>query len=313
MQSCEKQSPFPAISKPRVVAVNTSGISDITPTSAISGGFVATSDEYEVIERGITWGTAENPTIDLRKTSDGTGAGPFTSIITGLTENTVYFVRAYAAGGEGITYGRQLSFRTPSPAEPDFPGEIRFDATSFFIGNKRYFGLGHYPPMRDYWEYDQISGTWTRKADYPGNGLTSAVGFSVGTKGYVGTGYIQTSENISNSNEFWEYDPETDTWTEKESLPSTGRGHAVGFSIGSKGYIGAGNHSDGIGGFRLSDFWEWDQSTNLWTRKSDYPGSVLPSVGFSIGTKGYFGNSGFGEFWEWDQSANLWKSIAAFP
>jgi hypothetical protein len=319
MLSCEKQSPNPEATKPQentkppVVTVTTSEISEIKPTGAVSGGIVSVNDGYEITERGIVWGTAENPTIDSRKTIDGSGTGSFSSIITGLTENTYYYVRAYAVAGEVITYGKQISFRTPSPDEPGFPGEPRYDATSFISGNKRYFGLGDYPSSSDFWEYDLTTGTWTRKADFPVDGLTTAVGFSVGTKIYVGTGWTFTNGYVSNSNEFREYDPDTDTWTEKASLPGDGRGQAIGFSIGNKGYIGAGNYSDGIGGAMLTDLWEWDQSTNEWTRKADYPGPVTPSFGFSKGTKGYFVSSDSLEIWEWDQATDYWNKLEAMP
>ncbi len=72
------------------------------------------------------------------------------------------------------------------------------------------------------------------------------------------------------------------------------RSSAVGFSIGTKGYIGTGIRGGGDGWegnyYHLKDFWEWDQATNVWTRKADLEGSGRSNaVGFSIGTKGYIG------------------------
>jgi len=58
---------------------------------------------------------------------------------------------------------------------------------------------------------------------------------------------------------------------------------AVGFSIGTKGYIGNGNNGSGI-----PDFWEWDQATNVWTQKQNF-GTRDQAIGFSIGAKGYIG------------------------
>ena len=40
--------------------------------------------------------------------------------------------------------------------------------------------------------------------------------------------------------DFWEYDPAANTWTQKADFGGTARYYAVGFSIGSKGYIGTG-------------------------------------------------------------------------
>lgn len=52
---------------------------------------------------------------------------------------------------------------------------------------------------------------WTQKADFAGSPAWGAVSFSIGNKGYMGTG--ETSSGFSN--EFWEYDPLTDTWAQK--------------------------------------------------------------------------------------------------
>ena len=60
-------------------------------------------------------------------------------------------------------------------------------------------------------------------------------------------------------NDFWEYDPATDTWTQKADFEGVGRGFAVGFSIGSNGYIGTGLLGNlNYGGPSSKDFWEYD-------------------------------------------------------
>jgi hypothetical protein len=45
-------------------------------------------------------------------TSDGSGTGPFVSDLTGLTANTLYYVRSYAINSMGTAYGNQVSFTT---------------------------------------------------------------------------------------------------------------------------------------------------------------------------------------------------------
>ena len=57
---------------------------------------------------------------------------------------------------------------------------------------------------------------------------------------------------------------------------------AVGFSIGSKGYLGTGDS-----GPYNKDFWEFDPLINSWTQKADFAGTARSyAVGFSIGAKG---------------------------
>ena len=60
-----------------------------------------------------------------------------------------------------------------------------------------------------------------------------------------------------------------------------------------------------------NDLWEWNQTTNIWTKKADFGGVSRRSAnGFSIGNKGYIGLGTTGstdkfylDFWEFDPSA----------
>ena len=65
-----------------------------------------------VTARGVCWSITSNPTIDNSKTTDGSGIGTFTSVITGLTSGTTYYVRSYATNSVGTTYGPEISFTT---------------------------------------------------------------------------------------------------------------------------------------------------------------------------------------------------------
>jgi uncharacterized protein (TIGR02145 family) len=95
--------------------VSTANITDITTTSAKSGGSVTDNGGSEVTARGVCWSTDRNPTLSSSKTDDGSGNGTFTSTLTGLSANTSYYVCAYATNSEGTSYGNEISFRT-SPA-----------------------------------------------------------------------------------------------------------------------------------------------------------------------------------------------------
>jgi len=311
-----------------VATLITTAVSSITSTTAVLGGNIADDGGDPVTVRGICWGTAPGPTININNTSDESGTGSsFTSKLTNLAPNTTYYVRAYATNSAGTAYGNEVTFSTPlrDPAgqKADYPGGALYGAAGFSIGTKVYIGLGYDSgdfPVRDFWERDQATNVWIRKADYPGNSTGLVVCFSIGTKGYIGTG--NSFNTYGFTNEFWEYDPATDSWSRKASLPTTtARGLAVGFSIGNKGYIGLGN-KDPDGNSNLGyyqDFWEWDQATDVWTKKADFEGNARSgAVGFSIGNKGYIGTGSDGvsnskEFWEWDQATNVWTKKVDFP
>jgi uncharacterized protein (TIGR02145 family) len=98
---------------PLMPSLSTAIISSITQTSAASGGNVTSDGGATVTARGICWSTSANPTIALStKTSDGSGTGIFTSLITGLTHSTTYYVLAYATNSVGTAYGNQMIFTT---------------------------------------------------------------------------------------------------------------------------------------------------------------------------------------------------------
>src|SRR5713101_1775958 len=108
-----------------------------------------------------------------------------------------------------------------------------------------------------------------------------------------------------------------DTWTQKADFGGAARIAAVGFSIGSKGYIGTGEIFGSTLGTK--DFWEYDPATNTWTQKADFGGTERSyAVGFSIGSKGYIG-TGLdqsvtirNDFWEYDPATNSWTQKADF-
>ncbi|MCP4710995.1 MAG: hypothetical protein GY869_20415, partial [Planctomycetes bacterium] len=85
----------------------------ITPNSALSGGNVTTDGGAAVTTEGVCWSESANPTTSDSHTTDGTGAGIFTSSITGLTPCKTYHVRAYATNSEGTAYGNDITFETP--------------------------------------------------------------------------------------------------------------------------------------------------------------------------------------------------------
>jgi uncharacterized protein (TIGR02145 family) len=93
-------------------SVTTLNISEITSSSAVSGGDVISDGGASVTARGVCWSTSPNPTISDGFTIDGAGMGSYSSSIVGLSCGATYYVRAYATNSAGTTYGSQESFNT---------------------------------------------------------------------------------------------------------------------------------------------------------------------------------------------------------
>jgi uncharacterized protein (TIGR02145 family) len=93
-------------------SVTTAAVTNITITTATSGGNVTSDGGATITARGVCWSTGSNPTLSDPHTNDGTGTGTFVSNITGLTPNTLYYVRAYATNSVGTSYGNEVTFST---------------------------------------------------------------------------------------------------------------------------------------------------------------------------------------------------------
>lgn len=98
--------------------VSTTTVSSITYTSAKTGGNVTSDGGATVTDRGICYSTSSNPTISNSKISSGSGTGPFTTNLAGLSDGTTYFIRAYATNKKGTSYGEQRSFTTNAYGKP---------------------------------------------------------------------------------------------------------------------------------------------------------------------------------------------------
>jgi uncharacterized protein (TIGR02145 family) len=100
--------------------LSTGNITNITETTAESGGNISSDGEATITSRGVCWSTTGRPTTSDSKTVDGDGIGPYLSSITGLTPGTTYHVRAYATNSVGTRYGEDMTFSTSgvSPYAP---------------------------------------------------------------------------------------------------------------------------------------------------------------------------------------------------
>jgi uncharacterized protein (TIGR02145 family) len=103
------QFPTSAVS---LATVTTAVPSSYTASGAVTGGEVTANGGGTITASGVCYGTTANPDITGVHTTDGTVTGTFTSTLSGLTDGTVYYVRAYATNSAGTAYGSQVQFLT---------------------------------------------------------------------------------------------------------------------------------------------------------------------------------------------------------
>jgi hypothetical protein len=94
--------------------IQTSPVITVTNTTAVCGGTIGAG--ANITARGVCYSTVSGPTISDNITSDGTGTGTFVSNLSGLTDLTTYYIRAYCTDNLGVTvYGNEFNFTTGTP------------------------------------------------------------------------------------------------------------------------------------------------------------------------------------------------------
>jgi hypothetical protein len=116
---------------------------NITYNSATISATVHKDGGPNIIARGVCWSaTNYAPTIEDNKTENGSGTGPFTATITGLEQNTMYYVRGYITADNGFTYyGASevyyaYSFKTPFLVAFELDKDIEVSYTTAVIQNQ---------------------------------------------------------------------------------------------------------------------------------------------------------------------------------
>lgn len=104
--------------------VKTTAVTDITKTSAMSGGEITADGGAEITAKGLVWSTDADPTILNNLIDGGTGTDAFVSELTGLEKYTTYHVRAFATNSAGTAYGSDVQFTTLADIQTwNIPGD----------------------------------------------------------------------------------------------------------------------------------------------------------------------------------------------
>lgn len=174
-----------------------------------------------------------------------------------------------------------------------YPGSARYSAVAFSVNDKGYVGTGYdvNGETKDFYEYTPSSDSWTQ-VPYPGSKRRDACTFVIGNKAYLLTG----KDNEMHDKELYVFDGDSKTWTKKRDIADSNadedydddyttivRSGAVAFSVNGKGYLATGSNTSS-----MSNVWEYDPATDLWTEKTSFEGgSRSEAVAFGIGNYGY--------------------------
>lgn len=188
----------------------------------------------------------------------------------------------------------------------ELPGGPRRDGIAFTIGQHAYAGLGGEGGMGGWAVFSDIRrlngtlGYFDQTYSFPGGPRANAVVFTINGKAYIGGG----TDGVLDKNDLWEWDPTTNLWTAKASMPTSIQGGAA-FAAGGKGYV-----------LRTgsTQFWCYDPVANTWTVKAPFPGgNRWGTSAFEMGGFGYIGlgdgpGGPFKNFYMYDPVADAWSA-----
>lgn len=109
ISSCDNGTDTQQVTIPTLTTIE---VTNVTSTSAITGGNIISNGGATVTARGVCWSTNSNPTTDDNTTTNGSGNDNFSCTVTGLSSNTTYYTRAYVTNNVGIGYGNIVTFTT---------------------------------------------------------------------------------------------------------------------------------------------------------------------------------------------------------
>lgn len=156
---------------------------------------------------------------------------------------------------------------------------------------------------------------WFEKSNFGGEARHRATAFAIGNDGYIGLGHINSAVDVEYE-DFWKYDPASDSWSQIANYPEGKCYHATAFVIENKAYVGSGRLENGT---YSRKFFRYDPSLNTWSPIADLPGQQRRgAVGFSINGKGYVGTGQTGsgyvnDFFEYNPATNTWQVRASLP
>lgn len=149
----------------------------------------------------------------------------------------------------------------------------------------------------------EASNVWNQKSNVPAIGRHRGTGIAIGDKGYIGLGHMNgTGVNIL-YDDWWEFDPATNSWTQKADFPQANYG-ALAFSANQKGYVGGGVFLD-------EEFFEFDPILNTWIAIPDAPFTPSDRTAFSIDNKGYVTDGQI--LVEYDPITTIWTQKQSPP
>ena len=167
----------------------------------------------------------------------------------------IYFATGFSMDNKGYlcggkvgpnVYSNQLWEYKPQndswTQRANFAGGVRYQLSSFVIGNDAFVGMGTDQDIyrKDLYRYNAGANQWTVCADISGAPRGGAASFSIGLRGFICTG-----TNGGMLDDLWEYNPFSNAWTVRAHYGGSERKNSISFVLGDTAYVGLGSGYSG--------------------------------------------------------------------
>lgn len=145
---------------------------------------------------------------------------------------------------------------------------------------------------------------WIQKSSFPGLGRHRSTGCATSHRGYLGLGHHNGAGVDISFKDWWEYDPASDTWTQRADFPVSTHG-ALAFVVDNCPVVG--------GGSALStQFYKFNPNTNSWAPIAN---CILSNPGdsqaFSVNNCGFVYQAN--QLAKYDPQTDAWTLCAQGP
>lgn len=267
-------------------------------------------------------------TVDLLPVFTGKG---MVVCLENLLPSTQYHCRVYAEMRTKSGYSEVCRFTTKEVTEVwtrmgDLPETYDMYSDAVVVGQDVYIRGGKVEDLYDkgdfaIWRYTPSSGIWGKIPDFPGGLRTEMTLFNIDTKLYAGLGCVYL-ENRPNpyKRDIWEYDTLTGQWKGICDYPREDNQVIAAFGWKGKGFVVSRTSGEA---FSMMNVFVYDPSTNVWIKKSTFPGSEIGANLFAlVNNRAYIICGGFPvvtdsmfskNIWEYDMETDTWRKCRDFP
>jgi uncharacterized protein (TIGR02145 family) len=297
--------------QPDPPTVSTGSISNITTNSATVAGNVTSQGSSTVTLRGICYATTQNPTTSNNCVNSGTGTGSFSANLTGLNENTRYYVRAFATSNVGTSYGNQVEFSTSgvstiATVSIDLINQISNGSFRVRVlvpddGNSLVTSRGFCHSLNP---NPDLSSTCQSQGSGTGSFELIITGLMPTTKYYT-RGYAINSEGISYSNQVEVTTSDgRDKNTQIVEVINTNTGRTwMDRNLGASRAATSLNDTNAYG-----DLYQWGRGNDGHNLRTSFTSSRLSDTDYP-GSVGFIRVSEFPNDWRNQQNPNLWQGV----